>query len=51
MRQGLCADVLTQITDVEEETNGLLTYDRRVMKLESAPMCEIAQMLKDEIER
>jgi len=51
VRQGLCADVLTQITDVEEETNGLLTYDRRVVKPEPAPMCEIAQMLKDEIER
>ncbi len=26
--KGLCATVLTQLSDVEEETNGLLTYDR-----------------------
>lgn len=33
--QGLCGFVYTQLTDVEEETNGLLTYDRRVNKLEA----------------
>lgn len=31
--QGLCAAVYTQITDVETETNGLITYDRQVMKV------------------
>ncbi len=31
--QGLCAAVLTQVSDVEDETNGLLTYDRRVLKV------------------
>lgn len=31
--QGLCAAVYTQLSDVEDETNGLLTYDRRVMKI------------------
>lgn len=30
--QGLCAVVYTQITDVETECNGLLTYDRQVVK-------------------
>ena len=32
--QGLAGFVYTQLSDVEEETNGLLTYDRRVCKLE-----------------
>ncbi|MBR3235826.1 MAG: glycoside hydrolase family 2 [Atopobiaceae bacterium] len=32
--QGLAGYVYTQLSDVEEETNGLLTYDRRVNKLE-----------------
>ena len=32
--QGLCACVYTQITDVETESNGLLTYDREVFKLD-----------------
>lgn len=30
---GLAGFVYTQLSDVEEETNGLLTYDRRVSKL------------------
>ena len=31
--EGLAGYVYTQLSDVEEETNGLLTYDRRVRKL------------------
>ena len=34
-REGLSAAVYTQLTDVEEEVNGLLTYDRRISKLEA----------------
>ncbi len=33
---GLAAAVYTQTTDVETETNGLLTYDRAVVKLDAA---------------
>lgn len=32
-KQGLCGAVYTQLSDVEEEVNGLLTYDRKVNKL------------------
>jgi hypothetical protein len=32
--RGLAASVYTQLSDVEDETNGLLTYDRRVLKLD-----------------
>lgn len=31
--RGLCAAVYTQLSDVEDELNGLVTYDRRVVKL------------------
>lgn len=31
--QGLCASVYTQLSDVEEEVNGILTYDRERNKL------------------
>ncbi len=31
--RGLCATVYTQLTDVEDELNGVMTYDRRVIKL------------------
>lgn len=37
-KKGLCGAVYTQVSDVEEEVNGLYTYDRRVCKI-----------LKDEI--
>lgn len=31
--RGLCAAIYTQITDVEIEVNGLVTYDRQVVKI------------------
>ena len=36
VEQGLCAVVYTQVSDVEEEVNGLLTYDRKVCKIEKS---------------
>jgi beta-galactosidase/beta-glucuronidase len=33
-KEGLCALVYTQVSDVEDETNGLLTYDRQVLKVD-----------------
>lgn len=32
--QGLSASVYTQLSDVEDEDNGLITYDRRVVKID-----------------
>ena len=32
-QDGLAGYVYTQVSDIEEETNGILTYDRRVNKL------------------
>jgi len=37
-KYGLCAVVYTQITDVEEEDNGWLTYDRAVSKIDVAKL-------------
>ena len=33
--RGLCAAVYTQLSDVEDETNGLTTYDRKQLKLQN----------------
>lgn len=33
IEKGLSATVYTQVSDVEEEINGLITYDRRIVKL------------------
>lgn len=32
-QEGLCAAVYTQLTDIEEEINGIMTYDRKVVKV------------------
>ena len=44
--KGLCATVYTQLSDVEDETNGLLTYDRKVCKIDASRMREIADQIK-----
>ncbi len=46
--QGLCAAVLTQVSDVEDETNGLLTYDRSVVKVDTEEMQNVSKALFDE---
>ncbi len=45
-KSGLCAAVYTQVSDVEDETNGLLSYDRKVLKVDAARMRKIAEKLK-----
>ena len=44
---GLCAAVLTQVSDVEDETNGLVTYDRQVCKVETNRMQAMAKKLQE----
>ena len=45
--RGLSAAVYTQVSDVEDETNGLLTYDRQVLKVDPERMCSIAATLNE----
>ena len=42
---GLSAAVYTQITDVEGEVNGLITYDRRIIKLSESILKQFHQKL------
>ena len=44
--EGLTAAVYTQITDVEEELNGLMSYDREVLKIPEETLREINKQLK-----
>lgn len=46
-KKGLSASIYTQVSDVEDEINGLLTYDRRVVKPDKDILVEINQKLKD----
>ncbi|MHA1232069.1 MAG: glycoside hydrolase family 2 protein [Candidatus Helarchaeota archaeon] len=41
VKEGLCAAVYTQITDVEGEINGLLTYDREILKIDEHKIREL----------
>jgi len=45
--QGLAAAIYTQLTDVEDEVNGLITYDREVCKLPEDIGLRIAAELRD----
>jgi len=47
---GLCAAIYTQVSDVEDETNGLLSYDRAVTKLSAEDMLAIGAALQSAIE-
>ena len=44
--KGLCLTVLTQVSDVEDETNGMVTYDRQLVKVDAEEMRAIAAELK-----
>ena len=44
--EGLCAAVYTQITDVESEINGLITYDRKVVKWNPDQLMEVRKVLE-----
>ena len=49
VREGLCAAIYTQVSDVEDETNGLLTYDRKREKLSAAAMRLVAATLQEAV--
>ena len=44
-KKGLAAAVYTQTTDVETEVNGLMTYDRKVIKFDQEHMQEMHNRL------
>ena len=47
--KGLCAAVYTQVSDVEDEINGLLTYDRKACKADGDELRIIAQKLQNAV--
>ena len=49
--KGLCAAIYTQVSDVEEEINGLLTYDRQVIKPDEEEMRRLSEELYGAMER
>lgn len=51
IKKGLCACIYTQLSDVEEEINGLVTYDRARVKIKEELMNELNNRLYKEAEK
>ena len=49
IEKGICALVYTQVSDVEDETNGLLTYDRQILKANPERLKALMDSLAEEI--
>lgn len=49
VRGGISATVYTQLSDIEEETNGIYTYDRAVCKLDPDTVRRLNGLLKDAV--
>lgn len=49
VKKGLCASIYTQVSDVEEEINGLVTYDRKVIKVDESLMKKLNDALYNEM--
>ncbi len=51
VKEGLCAAIYTQVSDVEDEVNGLFSYDRRVQKLMPEEFADVGRRLGEELRR
>ncbi len=49
--KGISALVYTQVSDIEDETNGLMTYDRRIVKVDRERTASLMQRLSESIEK
>ncbi|MBE6649378.1 MAG: glycoside hydrolase family 2 [Ruminococcaceae bacterium] len=49
IKSGLCCDIYTQLSDVEDETNGFITYDRKHLKISEEMMKNISQKISEEV--
>ena len=47
IEKGLCAAIYTQLSDVEDETNGILTYDRKKCRLRPEDIGSYEAYLQD----
>lgn len=45
--KGLCMSIYTQLSDIEDEINGIYTYDREVLKFEKDVLVELNEKIND----
>ena len=41
--------IYTQLSDIEDETNGFLTYDRKLLKIDADIMLNLSTKLKEQV--
>ena len=51
IEEGMCGCIYTQLSDVENEINGLYTYDRKRRKVIRKKMLEIRKRIDEEISK
>ena len=49
IKDGACGCIYTQVSDVEDEINGLYTYDRKVCKVDKQVMRDLADKMNSQI--
>jgi len=49
IKNGVCGCIYTQVSDVEDEVNGIYTYDRKVCKVNKERMQELAGKLNTQL--
>ena len=47
VKKGVSALIYTQLSDIEDETNGFMTYDRKVMKVDTARFSKIMKKIEE----
>lgn len=48
IKRGLCVSIYTQVSDVEEEVNGIYTYDREILKFDEEELIKLNKSVIDE---
>lgn len=51
IKSGLSGSIYTQVSDVEDETNGLLTYDRKILKVDEEKFSNLSKTLYNEFDK
>ncbi len=51
IKNGLCACIITQLSDVEDEINGMVTYDRKFVKADADRMKKISREIRAEFQK
>jgi beta-galactosidase/beta-glucuronidase len=49
VKKGVSALIYTQLSDIEDETNGFLTYDRKLLKIDADIMLNLSTKLKEQV--